>query len=95
MYGAAQERSGKLIGRHQDWFDENDQELRTLIDEKNLAHFAMLRQHHATCFNRNRFTAARQALFSFFSFHIIYPRHPFSLKSKLQISINKVNNLIQ
>ena len=61
-YGAALNKLGKLTRRHQDWFDENDEELQTLIRKKNAAYAAMLRQHHATRSIRGCYTAACQAL---------------------------------
>ena len=36
---------GHTARKHQDWFDENDDEILTLLDERHMAHDALLSQH--------------------------------------------------
>ena len=40
---ASQSTLGNMGRRHQDWFDENDADIRSLIHDKNVAHNALLR----------------------------------------------------
>ena len=55
---ASQSTLGNMERRHQDWFDDNATDIRSLIHDKNAAHYAFLR-HPTSRTLRERFSSKR------------------------------------
>ena len=57
---ASQSTLGNLERRHQDWFNDNSTDIRSLIQDKNAAHYALLRNPTSrtlrACFSSKRAT---------------------------------------
>ena len=55
---ASQSTLGNMEGRHQDWFDDNATDIRSLIHDKNAAHDALMRNPTSRTL-RERFSSKR------------------------------------